>query len=110
MIVGISTVELYLPGINSLKAKRRIINSIKATIRQQFNVSISEIDYLDKWQRSLLGIVGISNDSRFMEFMLKKVIDAINRKGDVSIIDSSIEVNYAIQTKESKLPYNGNGF
>lgn len=108
MVVGISTVELYLPGISSLKGKRSIINSLKATIRNHFNVSISEIDYLDKWQRSLLGIVSVSNDRKSMESFLKKVADNIQRKRGIEILDYTLEVNNGIQAKTSEFPYNGN--
>ncbi len=108
MVVGISTVELYLPGISSLKEKRSIINSLKATIRNHSNVSISEIDYLDKWQRSLLGIVSVSNDSKSMESLLKKVVGNIQRKRGIEILDYTLEVNNGIQAKTSEFTYNGN--
>ena len=110
MTIGIITVELYLPGINSLKGKRSILNSIKTKIRKQFNVAISEIDYLDKWQRSLLGIVGVSNNSKFIESLLKKVIGNIQKKRGVDIIDYTLEVNNGIQTRKGEFSLNGNYF
>jgi len=106
MVIGISTVELYLPGVTSLKKKRSILNSIKVTTRNKFNVAISEIDYLDKWQRALIGIVGVSNDSKFMESLLKKTIGNIQQKKGIDIIDYTVEVDNGIQTKKGEFPNN----
>lgn len=102
MIIGFSRIELYLPGIKSLKEKRSILTRIKTTVRNSFNVSISEVDYQDKWQRTLLGIVGISNDKKVMESTLTKILNNIERIRGIDILDSFIEVDYGIQTKKSK--------
>lgn len=108
MIIGICSVELYLPGITSLKEKRNIINSIKASIRNHFNVAISEIDYLDKWQRCILGIVGVSNDGKFMESLLKKILNNIQQKRGVEILDYNLEVNNGVQARKGEFPHNKN--
>ncbi|MCK4351047.1 MAG: DUF503 domain-containing protein, partial [Candidatus Krumholzibacteria bacterium] len=56
MIVSRLRVQFLLPGCNSLKEKRFVLNSLKARLRNRFNVSVCEIDYQDKWQRSELGL------------------------------------------------------
>ena len=42
MIVGLCTVELYLPDSHSLKAKRQVLLSLKDRLRDKFNVSVAE--------------------------------------------------------------------
>lgn len=106
MTIGICSVELYLPGITSLKQKRSIINSIKTKIRKHFNVSISEVNYSEKWQRSLLGIVGVSNDGKLLESSFKKILNNIQQKRGVEILDYTFEVNNGVQTKKGEFPYN----
>jgi len=92
MFIGSMQVELHLPGALSLKEKRFALKSIKTKLRNQFNISIAEIDYHDKWQRSLLGIACVSKDRRFIDEALSKVIQFIDRDHRVEIIDHIIEV------------------
>jgi uncharacterized protein YlxP (DUF503 family) len=108
MFVGIGKVEIFLPGLNSLKSKRRIINSIKGKIRSKFNVGVSEIGFLDKWQRALIGIVAVSNDSKFLQSLLNKILDQIKEFRDISILDWSIKINNEFETEKNKFIYNEN--
>ncbi len=62
MVVGVLKVEIFLPGSGSLKEKRREIRSIKDRIRSSFNVSVSEIDNQDLWQRGTIGIAVAGSD------------------------------------------------
>lgn len=62
MLVGICQIELYIPAAQSLKDKRGVIKSIKERIANKFNVSIAEINHLDKWQRCSLGIAVIGSE------------------------------------------------
>ncbi|MBN1694674.1 DUF503 domain-containing protein [candidate division WOR-3 bacterium] len=108
MFIGIGRVEIFLPGLNSLKSKRRVINSIKGKIRSKFNVGVSEIDFLDKWQRASIGIVGVSNDSKFLQSSLNKIVNQIREFRDINILDWSIKINNDFETEKSKFVYNEN--
>jgi len=44
MIVGVMTAQIYMQGINSLKAKRSIVKSVIGRLTSRYNVSISEVD------------------------------------------------------------------
>lgn len=61
------TITVHIPFAHSLKDKRRHIKSLKDKIHQHFNASIAEIDGLNEWQKSVIGIVMISNDRAFLE-------------------------------------------
>jgi uncharacterized protein YlxP (DUF503 family) len=108
MFVGIGRVKIFLPGSNSLKSKRRIINSIKGKIRSKYNVGISEIDFLDKWQYTLIGIVGVSNDSKFLQSSFNKIVDRIREFRDINVLDWSIRINNEFETETGKFIYNEN--
>ena len=60
MVVGVLRLVIYLPENHSLKGKRGVLRKIKAQVANHFNVSISESDDQDLWQRATLGIVAIS--------------------------------------------------
>ncbi len=93
MVVGVCTLELEIPASHSLKDKRHVIKSLIAHVRQDFNVSISEVDSHDNWQHAILGIACVSTDEKYAHGLLEKVIDNIERaRLDAVIGDYSIEM------------------
>ena len=54
--------QLHFGDVRDLKGKRKLVNSLKAQVRQRFGASVAEVDGHDKWQRSTLlcAIVGDS--------------------------------------------------
>ena len=71
--VGILTLELRLDDAHSLKDKRQTVKSLKDRLRSKFNVAVSEIDYQDLWQRSLISAVTVSGDHSHAEQVLQLV-------------------------------------
>ena len=57
MVVGVLKLTLFIPENHSLKGKRGVLNKIKARVSNTFNVSISECEDQDLWQRTVLGVV-----------------------------------------------------
>ncbi len=92
MTVGCCKIELRIPGGDSLKAKRRVVKSVKERVQARFNVAIAEVDRLDDWQRATLGVVTVSNDSRLVDALLSKVVSWIELSGDVLVVDYEIEL------------------
>jgi uncharacterized protein YlxP (DUF503 family) len=92
MHIGICTLHLRLLESHSLKEKRRAIKSIKDRIRNKFNVSIAEIDKLDRWQRATLGVACVSNDARLTNSTLSNIVDFINEIHTVELLDYEIEI------------------
>ena len=92
MTVGSCKIELRIPGSDSLKAKRRVVKSLKERAQNRFNVAIAEVDRLDDWQRSTLGVACVSNDSRLVDATLSKVINWIEVSGDVLVVDYEIDL------------------
>lgn len=71
--VGVLTLELRLDDAHSLKDKRHTVKSLKDRLRSKFNVAVSEIDYQDLWQRSLVSAVTVSGDHAHAEQVLQLV-------------------------------------
>ncbi len=92
MHIGVCTIYLRLFESDSLKDKRRVVKSIKDRVRNKFNVSIAEIDNLDKWQWATLGVACISNDARFTNSVLSNVVNLINEVDLVELVDYEIEI------------------
>ena len=93
MHVGVCKIHFRLPENSSLKGKRQVVKSIIARIRNKFNVSVAEVDNLGRWQLATLGICCISNDSRYTNEILSRVVTfVINSRFDVEILDYEIEI------------------
>ncbi len=86
MIARIISVELYLPQVRSLKEKRSILKSLIQKIRNSFNVSISEVDYHDKWQRAALGVGVVTTDHAQLDSITAKLEMFIEREVRVNIM------------------------
>lgn len=78
-------------GSASLKAKRSIVNRIKDRIRTRFNASVAEVGYLDKWQRSALGITMISNQKTKLQKDIDAIETTLREITDMSLCDFVVE-------------------
>ncbi len=93
MNVGVCKIRLRLHGNLSLKSKRQVLKSIINRVDNKFNVSVAEVDDLDLWQAATLGICCVSNDKRYTNEVLSKVVNFIvNSRFDVEILDCEIEI------------------
>lgn len=91
MVVSSAQLDLFLSESRSLKDKRYVIKSLITRIRGKFNVSVSEVGYNDLWQRSLIGVVIVSNDASFASSVLGHVVDFVEQDGRVQLLDYSVE-------------------
>ena len=92
MILGVCTIELYIPGANSLKDKRKVIKSIIQRIRNKYKVSICELYEQDIWRRAVLGISCISNDKNIIFKTFSGIEKFIEEGGELQISDLRTEI------------------
>ncbi len=78
MVVGLLTVELHVPGSHSLKDKRMVLRRVKDRLKK-FNVSVSEIEHHELWQRAGLAVVTVSTDQTHADRELAAAADEIER-------------------------------
>ncbi len=88
MEVLLMVVDIHILNAGSLKEKRRILNSIKDNLRNKFNISISEIDYHDLWQRSNIGLVRINRNNTTQPF--DRMLNYLRSIRNINIIDYEI--------------------
>jgi uncharacterized protein YlxP (DUF503 family) len=60
MHVAVVRVELHVPQSRSLKEKRAVVKPIVEGLRHRFSLSVAEVGYQDKWQRTLIGFAVVS--------------------------------------------------
>ncbi|MBV9157638.1 MAG: DUF503 domain-containing protein [Acidobacteriaceae bacterium] len=71
--IGVLTLEIHVEESHSLKEKRHVVKSLKDRLRERFNVSVAEIDFLDSWQNSVVAAVTVSKDRIHAEQILQAV-------------------------------------
>jgi uncharacterized protein YlxP (DUF503 family) len=92
MIVGLCTVELFLPESQSLKDKRQVLLSLKDRLREKFNLSVAEVDGQDLWQKAVLGLACVANEGRYVNGLLDQALNLIRAVPAVEIVQSRIEL------------------
>ena len=74
--VELIEIRQHFGEVQDLKSKRKLVKSLKDSVRKRFGASVAEIDGHDKWQRStllcaLVGDGGVSDRAdglvRFVE-------------------------------------------
>lgn len=84
MRVATLQVDFRIPGADSLKAKRRVVRSLKDRIRARYAVAVAEVADQDVWGRAVLGFAAVGGEGGPIEHTL----DEIQRvfESDVRII------------------------
>ena len=92
IIVGLCTIELFIPDSQSLKDKRQVLLSLKERLRQKFSLSVAEVDGLDLWQKAVLGVACVANDGRHVNQVLDQALNMIRSNPAIEIVQSRIEL------------------
>ncbi len=92
MPVGLLTLELHIPDAQSLKDKRQVLRSLKDKLRRQFNVAVAELDHHEAWQRSVVGVVTLSNEEKHVHEVLQKVLEEADRILGSILVSQAVEI------------------
>lgn len=92
MVIATVEVDLNLHGIRSLKDKRRIIKPLISRLKSLFNVSIAEVEFNDSLKMARLGAAVVSNDNKYCERVIAKLVNTIESHGEVVLTDYRVEV------------------
>jgi uncharacterized protein YlxP (DUF503 family) len=92
MVLKLVTIDLLVPNCSSLKEKRYVLSSIKTRLRRKFNISVSEIEFQNKWQRSKLAIAAVGADRAIVDQGCNKAFKFIENDFRVEILDYHEEI------------------
>jgi uncharacterized protein YlxP (DUF503 family) len=79
-----------IPDVESIKDKRRIIQSVKEKLRRRFHISAAEVDLQDSLSFGQIGGALVSNSKSFGETVLNKAFTMIENEVPVRIQDVKI--------------------
>jgi hypothetical protein len=92
IIVGLCTVELFIPESQSLKDKRQVLLSLKDRLREKFNLSVAEVGEQDLWQKAVLGLACVANEARYVNQVCDQALNLIRAVPAVEIVQSRVEL------------------
>jgi len=85
-------VRLLLRESRSLKDKRQVVRSIKDRLRNNFNVSVAEVDEQDHRQLAVLGIAMVSNEVGHIRKAFDQIVQALRCHPIAEFIDHEVEI------------------
>lgn len=93
MSLGLLTLHVQLPGCSNLKEKRSRLKPLLVRLRREFNVSVAEMELLDKWDEAILACALVSNGQGHIQHTLQIIVTWIEKNWpDVLLIDHQIEM------------------
>jgi uncharacterized protein len=92
MYVGSLEVRLRIRESRSLKDKRQMVRSITDRLRDQFNVSVSEVDARDQWQLLVLGIAHIGDEAANVKGILEQIANGLRKHPIAEFLSSQLSV------------------
>ncbi len=87
MVIAYALFDLHLPGCRGLKEKRMIVKSLKARIRNQFEISAAEIAHQDLLQRAAIGVAAVGSDQPTLDAVLQHVLRFVEENLDGEILE-----------------------
>jgi len=91
MVIGLLTLEIFLPYAHSLKEKRKSLKGFKDRIKSKYNVALAELDYHDKWQRMKIGVVTLNSQQTFVEQVLHRILQEAEETVEGEILDHQVQ-------------------
>jgi len=92
MVIGLGVITFRLHDCRSLKGKRKVVKSIIMQLRNNFNISVSEVGSNDVYQRAEIGFALVGNNKRVINAKIDKVFNLTDALGLAEIVDSEMEI------------------
>ncbi len=77
-MIGYVECECIIYDAHSLKEKRAVLQRIITRLRQKYNITVSEVDFQDTWQRTKLAMAVVSSSRKTTEIELNHAIGMID--------------------------------
>ncbi len=92
MVVGCGRIILRIHECRSLKGKRGVVKAVIARVRNHFNAAVAEIEDNDVYQRAVIGVAVVGNETGVVNAKLDKLLDFVEDLGLAEMIDSEMEM------------------
>lgn len=100
---GVALVDLHLPGVDSLKGRRALLNRVKASLRDELGCSVAEVAGQDTWQRAGIGVAVAASTQTGVDRVLERVVAVVERDPRVVVLGSA-DLADALDADAASLP------
>ncbi|CAG9619670.1 DUF503 domain-containing protein [Sutcliffiella rhizosphaerae] len=90
-MIGYVECDCHIYDAQSLKEKRAVLQRVMTRMKQRFNISISEIDHQNVWQRTKIGIVSVSSSKSITEKELQRVLEFLDSFPEIERAETSLD-------------------
>jgi uncharacterized protein len=87
MVLAYAVFDLHLPGCRGLKEKRMIVRSLKARLRNEFEVSAAETGSQDLLERAELSVAAVGPDQAPLDALLQKILTFVEENLDGELLN-----------------------
>lgn len=93
MHIGVCKITIRIPASQSLKEKRRVVNSLCQKLRNTFAVAVAEVEDNDIWKSATIGVTCVSNSSQVIQQLLSQILSYIKtHAGNYLLVDYKQEI------------------
>lgn len=92
MIIASGILSFKIHECFSLNEKRSVVKPIISKIQKEFNVSVAEVDTLDKYQIGTIGFSMVGNDRKVLNRKLDKLFNMVEETGLADLVDSEYDI------------------
>lgn len=85
MFVGILQFELLIPGVESIKDKRRVVKSVKDRLHREHLVSVAEVGALEDHTLAMMGLAVVSGTPSHASEVLDRITAKLRGLGDAEL-------------------------
>ena len=93
MLVALQRFDLRIRDSRSLKQKRHVVTALTAALRQRFNVSVSEVDHQDLWQRATIAVASVSGQEYHLRRVASEIEDLVDAWPAVEVLAVEVTVH-----------------
>lgn len=92
MFVAVALFELHIEFAQSLKEKRMVVQSLRARLRDRFEISAAEVALQDVHQRARIAVSFVTPERAIAESMLEKIERFIESNTDAPMTGWTTEI------------------
>jgi hypothetical protein len=85
MVIGFLQFELIVHGSESLKDKRRVVNSVKDRLHREHMVAVAEVGSLEALNVAVMGLACVGRDGAWVGEMLDHIVEKLRGVGDAEL-------------------------
>lgn len=86
MYVGLGILDLELPHVHDLKAKRRVVRSLLDRLHTRYRISAAETGQQDRMQRAEIGVAIVAGSETLAQQILDEVLRLADEESEAVVL------------------------